>query len=89
MKVKMIVDQSGTRNGQAWPPRGTPIELPDDEALGYIHGGMAVPVVDDGTETAIADTADVETRALTTETGPVKRGPGRPRKATSMPEDKP
>lgn len=31
-------------------------------------------------ETADADTSKVETTALTTSNGPVKRGPGRPRK---------
>lgn len=77
----MTVDQSGTRNGHPWPPRGTVIDLPDDEAIGYIHGGMAVPVeVYARSEVAVLPTDAVESRGLTTENGPVKRGPGRPRK---------
>jgi hypothetical protein len=79
MKVRMTIDVSGTRNGQPWPPRGTVIDLPDDEALHYCEQSQAVPVVDMNVEKAVLPD-DVETRALTTSTGPVKRGPGRSRK---------
>jgi len=82
MKVRMTVDVSGTRNGEPWPPRGTVIDLPDDEAIHYCQQNMAVPAVDDGVEKAVRPDEDVEVRALTTDTGPVKRGPGRPRKTT-------
>lgn len=69
----MTVDQSGMRNGQDWPPRGTVIDLPDDEAKGYIAGGMARPAdKEDDVEKAVAPTASVETR-LTKTTGPVKK----------------
>lgn len=40
-KVTLTGDITGSRNGQAWPPAGTEVELPDDEALGLIHSGMA------------------------------------------------
>ena len=75
MRVVMTVDQSGMRNGQDWPPRGTPIDLPDDEALGYIKGGMARPAdKEDDVEKAVAPTEDVENRGgLTKKTGPVKK----------------
>jgi len=85
MKIRMTVDQSGTRNGHPWPARGTVIDLPDEEALGYVRGAMAVPVAEHRrAETAVPTAAAVELRA---EHGPepeppapVKRGPGRPRK---------
>jgi hypothetical protein len=41
MQVRMLVDISGTRNGQPWPRIGGTIELPDDEAAGYVAAGLA------------------------------------------------
>jgi hypothetical protein len=75
VRVVMTVDQSGMRNGQDWPPRGTVIDLPDAEALGYIRGGMARPAdPEDDVEKAVAPTVDVETRGgLTKKTGPAKK----------------
>lgn len=75
MRVKMTVDMSGTRNGAPWPPRGTPVELPDDEARQYIDADMAVPAGKEPPETATMPTDDLETRGgpLTTRTGPTKR----------------
>jgi hypothetical protein len=43
VKVAMLVRIQGTRNGQPWPEDGR-MELPDDEAWGYIRAGMAEPV---------------------------------------------
>lgn len=40
----MKVDVSGTRNGLEWPPRGSVLDLPDDEAAEYCRTGMAEPV---------------------------------------------
>jgi hypothetical protein len=84
MRVRMRVDVSGTRDGQRWPPRGSVLDLPDDEAAHYCQVGMAEPVaVFRDAETAT--TPPVEERAdgpLTTETGPARRGPGRPRKSS-------
>lgn len=70
MKIRLIGDMSGTRDGQEWPPRGSTVDLPDDEAQQLIRGKMAVPAINDDVETAIIDTADVEERALTTESAP-------------------
>ena len=44
MKIRMRVSVSGTRNGQDWPPPGSVIDLPDDEAADYCANGMAEPV---------------------------------------------
>lgn len=79
MKIKLKVHLSGARNGKAWPPRGSVIEVPDAEGADMCAGGLATPVADtDGdVETAIMDAA--EQRAddgtdgggpVTTETGP-------------------
>jgi hypothetical protein len=48
----MRVDVSGTRDGQPWPPRGSVIDLPDDEARQYCESGMAEPVAVFGSEAA-------------------------------------
>lgn len=74
MRVKMKVDMSGTRDGAPWPPRGTVVDLPDDEALQYLNADMAVPAGETDAETATMPTDDVETRGpVTTKSGPVKR----------------
>lgn len=37
---------SGTRNGVDWPRIGSVMELPDEEAIGYIAAGQADPVAE-------------------------------------------
>jgi hypothetical protein len=78
VKVRMRVQVSGQRNGEEWPPRGSVMELPDDEAVGYCQAGMAEPV----TTFAQAETPAVpepEKRGEP-EPEPEKRSPGRPKK---------
>jgi hypothetical protein len=58
----MKVEVSGTRNGQKWPPRGSVVEVADDEGAELCAAGLAAPVVDDKTATAVPSTEDVETR---------------------------
>ena len=90
MHVKMKVGVSGNRgDGTEWPPVGGKIEVPDAEGKDLCDAGMAVEVdepeakSEDGeapkVETATVDD-ESEKAVLTTESGPVKRGPGRPRK---------
>jgi len=38
-KVRLAVQMSGTRDGVAWPPVGSVVELPDDEADSMIMAG--------------------------------------------------
>lgn len=64
MRVKMKVSVSGARDGQSWPAVGEELDLPDEEAAQYCTAGLAVPVPDDGVETAVPSTEDVETREL-------------------------
>jgi hypothetical protein len=64
MRIKMKVQISGTRNGEAWPAPGTEVDMPDDEALVLLAVGNAKPVSDTaGLETADApdapETADM------------------------------
>lgn len=80
MKVELLGELSGTRDGQAWPPRGSIVELPDDEAAQLCANRMARPVVTEmvtmgGESVATAVTVDdVEQRGpLTTKNGPAKR----------------
>jgi hypothetical protein len=44
MKVKTTGQISGSRDGVEWPPAGSEIDLPQDEALSLINSGMARPV---------------------------------------------
>lgn len=71
MKVRMLVDISGTRDGQEWPGRGGTIDVPDYEAQDLIANKFAELVADEPViETATVAPA-IETAA---------RKPGRPRK---------
>lgn len=54
MKVRLTGDLSGTRNDKPWPARGAEMELPEEEAVQLCSMGMAVPVVEDKTEKAVA-----------------------------------
>lgn len=42
MRVTMLQQVSGSRDGQAWPGPGSEVDLPDWEARGLIQGGVAV-----------------------------------------------
>lgn len=46
-EIILAAQISGTRNGKDWPPAGTRLELPDDEAAGLIKNGSAYDVDDD------------------------------------------
>jgi hypothetical protein len=66
----MMVAVSGTRGPDEWPPIGEVLEVDGDEGAQLCSAGLAVPVVEDKTETAVPPQ-------------PEKRGPGRPRKETA------
>lgn len=63
MKVRMVAQISGTRDGRDWPAPGGVIDLPEDEANTLIGHAMAeVPdeaatVVPDEVERAVAPRA--------------------------------
>lgn len=94
----MKVQVSGTRDGAGgeWPPIGGEIEVGDTEGADLVASGMGVevkpevkvekkkaePEPEPVVETATGDDSKTETTALTTSSGPTKRGPGRPRKTT-------
>lgn len=73
MRIRMKVDVSGMRNGQPWPPKGTVIDLPGDEAVQYCEAGMAFPVPENEIETATATVDEEQRGPVTTQTGPAKR----------------
>lgn len=54
MRVILLGDISGSRDGQDWPPRGSELDLPDDEAALLCAQRMARPVVTELVETEIA-----------------------------------
>ncbi|HZO65976.1 MAG TPA: hypothetical protein VFB74_13310 [Kribbellaceae bacterium] len=55
---------SGTRNGQLWPPPGTVIDLPDDEANALVPGS-AVEVGDNDQPKIFVPPAGVHTPGVT------------------------
>jgi hypothetical protein len=72
MKIRMLVDIAGTRDGVEWPPRGGIIDLPEQEARDYIAAKLAEA---DDTPAPVTETASVEPAKET-----AARKPGRPRK---------
>lgn len=68
MKIRMMTDVSGSRNGVEWPRRGGTVDVPKEEAMQMCRAGMAVPVdgsTDDVETATVAD--DSDKRGLTTE----------------------
>lgn len=63
MRVKMKVSVSGSRDGRSWPPAGGEIDVSDIEAADLCAADLAVPVTDDGVETAVPSAEDVEKRS--------------------------
>ncbi len=63
MKVQMIAQISGTRDGVSWPETGGTLECPEDEGAQLIASRLAKPWEKPSkVETAAAPTAKVETR---------------------------
>lgn len=56
MKVKMLFQISGTRNGVDWPAPGETVDLPDDEAAELVAQGQAA-VTDTGDDAAVPQKA--------------------------------
>lgn len=46
MKIKMLIQMSGSRNGQPWPGLGDVVELPTTEAAFLVSSGIAQEVPD-------------------------------------------
>jgi hypothetical protein len=64
MRVRLAAQLSGTRDGVAWPPVGSVVDLPDDEAESMIYAGTAKALSDkDEPERAVSVPADVEKAA--------------------------
>ena len=41
MKVRLLIQVSGMRDGQVWPPPNSVVDLPDDEATVLVQAGSA------------------------------------------------
>lgn len=64
MRIRMLHNISGTRDGVPWPDPGEVVDLPDDEALTLLRTRMATHV-----ETpAVAETATTRRKATTRRT---------------------
>jgi hypothetical protein len=64
MRVQLLGEISGLRNGRPWPPPLTLVDLPDDEAIRLCETNMARPAVDpdSGLEMAVVAPVAVEAR---------------------------
>lgn len=82
MRVEILFPPTGLRDGQPWPVAGSVLDLPNDEAAAMVRAGQVKPAsapVAPVTETTTAVPEGETTDAAPV--APVKRGPGRPRKA--------
>lgn len=63
MRVRMLRQISGTRNGKPWPEPGAIVDLPQDEAVMLCRLRMAEPVAETpAPETATAPKASTRGR---------------------------
>jgi hypothetical protein len=63
MRVRILGEISGTRNGQEWPKRGAVVVMPDSEGAALCASGMAERVEElPQVERATRRKRDVETR---------------------------
>lgn len=58
MRVRLLVEVTGTRDGEEWPPKGAEVDLPDVEAASMVRGGLAEVIPIDSAKSAAAETAD-------------------------------
>jgi hypothetical protein len=58
MKVKMLTQISGVRDGKPWPAEGDTIDVPADEAKSLCESLVAEPVDSRGSKTETAKKAD-------------------------------
>ncbi|WP_327180459.1 hypothetical protein OG599_35200 (plasmid) [Streptomyces sp. NBC_01335] len=74
MKIRMLQQMSGTRNGEDWPARGAVTDLPTGEAQHLVASGIAEEVGDDEpeVETATAPTVADEKRPAARKTAAAK-----------------
>lgn len=85
MKIKMVVEMSGSRNGQPWPKRGETVDLATGEAQHLVASGIAVEVhgseapVEKATAPA-AETSKTPEAEKPKAPAAEKRGRARPRK---------
>lgn len=64
MRIRMLAERTGPRwDGQAWPPVGGEIDVPDDEGMGLCAQGIAVPVAVSKAEVPEKPDPAVEMRA--------------------------
>lgn len=75
MRVRMLVNMTGTIDGQQWPERGGSITLADHVAADMVANGYAEPCADDARDVPQVETATVDPVVET-----AARKPGRPRK---------
>ena len=73
MRVRMLVNMTGTIDGQPWPEAGETITLPDHVAADMVANRYAASCDADGS-------AELETATVDPVVETATRKPGRPRK---------
>jgi hypothetical protein len=76
MRVRMLVNMTGTIDGKEWPERGGTIELADHVAADMVANRYAEPCDDDARDAG----APIETAVVNPVQETATRKPGRPRK---------
>lgn len=79
MRVRLLVEITGTRDGEPWPPLGDVVDLPDAEATDLVRGGLAVEASD---PRPASDSTPVETAATVAPETAAEPAP-RPRKTAA------
>jgi hypothetical protein len=82
MKIRMLADMSGTKDGKEWPKRGEVADFDAEEAAELIASGIAAKAGDKEAEAEVAaqveasapvEAAAVSTEPLKKDSGPVKK----------------
>ncbi|MFJ8804194.1 hypothetical protein [Streptomyces sp. NPDC102487] len=74
MRIRMLVDMpdGASRNGEPWPARGEPVELPTAEAAHLVASGVAEEVTE--AEDQDAEQAPAEPRRSRRKAAPEEEG---------------
>lgn len=76
MRVRMLVDVSGTRNGKRWPNRGSLLDVSAAEGSALVAAGIAERVSEaPRVESATLESADVETAVVKSKPARKPRAP--------------
>jgi len=79
VRIRMLVDRTGTDNGITFPPRGGQIDVPDDVGAAMCAAGWAAPV-------AVPEPVETRAEPPTPAPEPAQDEPAEPAPAAEDPE---